>query len=198
DRDLRDVVPVVVGLRLDLDPVGGVEVEVAPGGDPVDVGLVEAGGDEERPVLVLLDEARHPPGGPAVGLVLVAIVRGRPRPLCGAGLLALLPGKRLPGLVARQVRRVLRQVPAELVLERAVVDLAHPGREVAVRVEVLLEGYRPRETLARRLEVVPHPRALGPPAGEERSARGAARGYLAVGPVEAPPLVGQAVDRRRL
>ncbi len=164
----------------------------------MDVRLVEAGRDEERAVAVLFEEAGHASGSAAVGLVLVAVGGGRPGPRRRSSLLPLLFRGGLPGLVPRQVGRVLGQVPLELLFEGAMVDLAHPGREVAVGVEVLLQRHRPREALAWRLEVVEHPRALRTPAGEERRTRRAAGGDLAVGAVEAPTLASQAVDGGRL
>src|SRR6185436_1849445 len=85
-----------------------------------------------------------------------------------------------PFLGRRFVVRVDHGRPAELVLEAAVVDLAHAGREVAVGLEVLLERRGSGDELARRTEVSPDLRLLRPPPGEQRRAARAAERVLAV------------------
>src|SRR5207245_551659 len=173
DGDGRDVGQVVRRLRGYADLVRRVEVEVPLGRDPLQVRLGEAGGQEERPVLVLLDDLGQPARAGAVGLVRVVVRRGHPP---GALDVVVVPARLL-----RRRDRLVVEVPFELVGHGAFVDLAHAAGEVAAGVEVLLQRPRALEVLSHRREVVPDVRALGPPSAQQRAAGGAAHGDLRVG-----------------
>ena len=220
DRRSRNVVAVVDGLVRQRGLRKRVLFEETGGRHPGLVRFVEAGGDEERPVAVVLPQDLDDPARrTAVGRVLFALVGRSPgeRQTAGAavgredvGARHAVLGAFRPGVVAdlrvvdsgKVVVRVppqgvLGDVPGHRVLVAAVRHLADPGSEVAVIPEVLGQHDGIAYRVARRQEVVKDLGRLGPQAAQEGRPRGVADRVLGVGAVEADALRRQTVEVRR-
>ena len=193
------------GVAGELDLLGRIEVEIALRGDVGGVGPVEAEGEEEGPLRVLLQEADGGGGAEAVGLLGVAAVGGQPaqgRAEAGAGLdaedlrlVVLVPPPGVDDLLPG--RRVVQPVRADLVGDAVMEELADPRREVPVPAEPLGQGVDLRQVLPEAGRVLQDPGGVRPAAGQERRPARVAERELAIGPLEPDPPARQPVDVRR-
>ena len=98
--------------------------------------------------------------------------------------------------VVHELRHAPRLRVAVNVLPPVVENLANTLGEVAVVPEMLRQRHDARAALAEVCRQVPDAQRVGPQSGQHRGARGIAQRLLAIGTLEHPATLGQAVDVR--
>ena len=98
--------------------------------------------------------------------------------------------------VVHELRHTPRLRVAMNVLPPVVENLANTLREVAVVPEMLRQRDDARAALAEVCRQVPNAKRVGPQAGQHRGARRVAQRLLAIGMLEHPAALGQAIDVR--
>ena len=186
--------------------VDGIEIEVLLRRDKRAVGPVESGADEERSILVLLEQRDRLRGDLAVRMRPIrrgrCVVRQRAAetPIrCEVrelGLFVLVDSARIHDRVPR--RRIVESARADVPGIAVVIDLADPGHDVAVALEHLRQRHRVGQNRPEVGLQFVDPGCVRTQACEQRHTTRAAQRKLVVRPIEPHAAPRQTIEMGRL